>query len=503
MTRRLLLGYLSLAVLVLLCFEIPLGYIYSRSEKERVISAAEDEAESVSAYTSLSIMAGRQDSELPVRVLNCAQRIGGEVLIVAADGRVLAASHPPPADEARNLTSRPEIAAALGGRDAVDVRTSTIGGVSYLSVALPVTHGDQLQGAVRLTVPTDAVHSKVHRAWLLLALAGLAILTGAAVVALVFARWTSRPIVELERFAHRLADGKAPTPAPVTSGPPEVRSLAATFNQTAARLAHLLEGQRAFAAEASHQLKTPLAALRLRLDNLEPDLADHARPQLTAATTETERLARMVEGLLAMARMEEGAVTPEPVDLDELCTERLRTWTPLFEKHHSHLVLRGVPVGHALAVPGAVEQIMDNLLSNALRSSPLGSTVTLDLRHTAPDRRHLHRDGRPTWVEVHVVDQGPGMSAEQRRRAFDRFWRAPDSPKGGTGLGLSLVQRLAHASGGEATLNAAPGGGLDAAVRLRSPVKPGSGGPGRPARMQLRRKPAPEPTTRPVARTPV
>lgn len=498
MTRRLLLGYLSLAVLVLLCFEIPLGYIYSRSEKERVISAAEDEAESVSAYASLSIMAGRQDRELPTRVEHCAERIGGEVLIVAADGRVLATSHPLPAEEGRDITSRPEIAAALGGRDAVDVRTSTIGGVSYLSIAQPVSHGNQLQGAVRLTVPTDTVHSKVHRAWLLLALAGLAILTGAAAVSLVFARWTSRPIVELERFAHRLADGKAPTPAPATSGPPEVRSLAATFNQTAARLAHLLEAQRAFAAEASHQLKTPLAALRLRLDNVESDVPEHARPQLIAATTETDRLARMVEGLLAMARMEEGAVTPERIDLDELCRERLRTWSPLFQKHHSHLVLRGLPVGHALAVPGAVEQILDNLLSNALRSSPLGSTVTLDVRHPAPDRRHLHRDGRPTWVEVHVIDQGPGMTAEQRRRAFDRFWRAPDSPKGGTGLGLSLVQRLAHASGGEATLNAAPGGGLDAAVRLRSPARSG-GGPGRPARMHLRRKPVPEPT----AHTPV
>jgi len=498
-TRRLLLGYLSLAILVLLCFEIPLGYVYSRSEKERVISAAEDAAESVSAFASLSIMAGREERELPARVLHCAERIGGEVLIVGAGGGVLAASHPLPADQARDITSRPEIAAALGGHDAVDVRTSTIGGVSYLSVALPVTHGNQLQGAVRLIVPTDAVHSKVHRAWLLLALAGLAILTGAAVVALIFARWTSAPIVELERFAHRLADGKAPTPAPVTSGPPEVRSLAATFNQTAARLAHLLEAQRAFAAEASHQLKTPLAALRLRLDNLEPDLPEHARPQLIAATTETERLARMVGGLLAMARMEEGAVTPELVDLDELCTERLRTWTPLFEKHHARLVLRGAPVGRALAVPGAVEQILDNLLSNALRSSPLGGTVTLALRHPAPDRRHLHRDGRPTWIEVHVIDQGPGMTAEQRRRAFDRFWRAPDSPKGGTGLGLSLVQRLAHASGGEATLNAAPGGGLDATVRLRSPVK--SGGPGRPARMHLRRKPVPEPE--PTARAPV
>ncbi|MGA6152077.1 ATP-binding protein [Stenotrophomonas sp. NPDC087984] len=488
MTRRLLLGYLSLAVLILLSLGIPLGYVYSRAEREQIISSAEDEAESVSAFASLSITAGRERRELPHRARHCAERIRGRVVIVGGDGKLLATSHALSATESRNLASRPEIATALRGRDAIDVRTSTIGGVRYLSVAAPVVHGDVLQGAVRLTVPTDAVESRVHRIWLLLAVGGLAVLTAIAAVGLVFARWTSRPILELERFAHRLADGQFTTPAPVTSGPQEVRSLAATFNQTAARLEHLLASQRAFAAEASHQLKTPLAALRLRLDNLEAEMTGHARDSLNAAMTETDRLARMVEGLLAMARMEESAVTPEPVDLDQVCAERLHTWTPLFERHGAHLALLGDPVGHALAVPGAMEQILDNLLSNALRATPLGSTVTIVLRCTAPDRRHL--PARLAWIQLHVIDEGPGMTADQRRRAFDRFWRAPDAPKGGTGLGLSLVQRLAHASGGEATLARAPGGGLDAAIRLRPAPRAGQGRPaqGRPSRIGLPRR---------------
>ncbi|WP_432585626.1 HAMP domain-containing sensor histidine kinase [Streptomyces sp. HD1123-B1] len=488
MTRRLLLGYLTLAALVLLSLEIPLGYVYSRAERERIITAAEDEAESVAAFASLSLAAGRED-RLPPRVMHCAERIGGTVLIVDVHGRLLATSQPLSVGQRRSAAARPELRAALNGHDAFDVRTSTIGGVRHLSMAAPIGHGERPQGAVWLTLPTDAVEGRVHRIWLILALAGLAILVAVAVVALVFARWTSRPIRELERAAHRLADGGLATPAPASSGPPEVRSLAATFNQTAARLEHLLASQRAFAAEASHQLKTPLAALRLRLDNLEPEVSGHAHDCLTAAMTETDRLARMVEGLLAMARLEEGAVVPEPVDVDQMCADRLRTWAPLFEREDARLVLTVGPVGHALAAPGAVEQILDNLLSNALRAVPAGGTVTLGPRLSVSDRRPLHLPGhqtRPSWVELHVIDEGPGMTAEQRRRAFDRFWRAPDAPKGGTGLGLSLVQRLAHVSGGEATLAAAPGGGLDAFVRLRPVSRAGAA---RPVRIALGRRP--------------
>jgi signal transduction histidine kinase len=528
MTRRLLLSYLSLAALVLLGLEIPLGFVYSRAERERIVNSANDEAESVAAYAALSLAAGRQD-ELAERARHCAERIGGKVVIVDADGKLLASSHSLSEDEEQTLPSQPEISAALRGRATTDVRTTTTGGVHYLSVAAPVGHATTgtgtgagtgpgadrspntgsvitvgsattttptaatvtvmktatatdtgtgsgsaapAQGAVRVTLPTTMVHARVFAVWLLLALAGLAVLTGVAAVAFAFARWTGRPIRQLEEATHRLAEGGAATSVVVTSGPPEVRSLAAAFNTTAARLEHLLASQRAFAGEASHQLKTPLAALRLRLENLEPDIAQRARPSLDAAVTETDRLARMVEGLLAMARLEEAAAIPAQVDLGAVCAERHRTWGPLFERDGVSLVLFAGTVGPVTAVPGAVEQILDNLLSNALRASPAHSTVTMELRLHVPARRAL-RDARPHWVDLHVTDEGPGMTPEQRARAFDRFWRAPGAPKGGTGLGLSLVQRLAHASGGEVSLREAATGGLDAVVRLPSAQPPG------------------------------
>lgn len=543
MTRRLLLSYLSLAALVLLGLEIPLGFVYSRAERERIVNSANDEAESVAAYAALSLTAHRRD-ELVERARNCAERIGGKVVIVDADGNLLATSYSMSDAEEQTLSSLPEISAALRGQATTDVRTTTTGGVHYLSVAAPVGPmtagsgadtgagadtgsgsgtvtttattgsgtradsgsrsfsdsgsgsgaGESAQGAVRVTLPTTMVHARVFAVWLLLALAGLAVLTGVAAVAFAFARWTGRPIRQLEEATHRLAEGGAATSVVVTSGPPEVRSLAAAFNTTAARLEHLLASQRAFAGEASHQLKTPLAALRLRLENLEPDIARHARPSLDAAVTETDRLARMVEGLLAMARLEEAAAVPAQVDLGAICAERHRTWGPMFEREGVSLVLFAGSVGPVMALPGAVEQILDNLLSNALRASPAYSTVTMELRLLVPARRAL-RDARPSWVDLHVTDEGPGMTPDQRARAFDRFWRAPGAPKGGTGLGLSLVQRLAHASGGGVSLHEAATGGLDAVVRLPSaepPAQPhGHGFGGRPGQRRREAPPLP------------
>ena len=475
MTRRLLLSYMTLVVLVLLGLAVPLGIVYSRAEKERIIMAAREEADALAAFAALSIGEDRADP-LRRRVMECARQIGGDVFVFGRDGRLLAASRPLPPAQAREMAATPQLRTALGGRSAIDVRTGEVGDVEVLSIAAPAVTPTEttVYGAVHLTVPTDTVHERVHRVWWTLALVTLGVLAAVVAVALAFAQWASRPILELEQTTSRLADGNLSARATLatTTGPPEVRRLAATFNQTAARLEQLVESQRAFAGEASHQLKTPLAALRLRLDNLEPDVTAHAKGTLAAAMTETERLARMVEGLLAMARLEENSSVCEPVDLDRVITERVHAWAPVFEEQGVRLVLLDGSAGHVLAVPGSVEQILDNLLSNALQVSPPGTTVRVERRRSRIPRR-MQRDTRAPGVEFHVIDEGPGLTAEQRKRAFDRFWRAPGAPKGGTGLGLALVQRLVIASGGEVALEEAVGGGLDAVVRLQPASAPG------------------------------
>ncbi|MFI5689602.1 sensor histidine kinase [Streptomyces sp. NPDC051636] len=455
MTRRLLLSYLGLALLVLAGLEIPLGWIYARGETARFSQSVERDASMLAEVTEENIEEGKT-AELPAVIGEYAAESGGRVIVVDRKGIVLADSGAgsaagPATRPGTDLSREPDIAAALRNQTTVTTRTCTEGG-EVLSATLPGSSGTTVRGALRLTYPMTTVTDRVHRVWLALALAGACVLAAVALVAFTLARWITRPLRTLERATTQLAAGHLANPPDATTGPPELRSLATSFTRTATRLQHLLKAQHAFAAEASHQLKTPLTALRLRLENFEPYLDPRAHASLDETIEEVERLGRMVQGLLALARLENTATTPEPVDLDAVVAERVAMWEPLAAEQYVALAVTGVPAGQVWAIPGALEQIIDNLLANALRVSPPGSTLTL---------------ARAPGTELHVIDQGPGMSPADRERAFDRFWRASDSHHDGTGLGLPIVRHLTHASGGEITLHAAPGGGLTARVRLR------------------------------------
>jgi signal transduction histidine kinase len=276
-----------------------------------------------------------------------------------------------------------------------------------------------------------------------------------ALVGFALARSTTRPIRALEQATTAVARGRLEARAPTDRGPPELRRLAAAFNDMAARLGRLLDSQRAFVADASHQLRTPLTALRLRLENLEATMPPAAAGDLRAAAAETGRLARLVDGLLALAHAEAAPNRREVVDLAAVVADRQTAWAPLAAEHDVELTVQPGPTAPVWAVPGAVEQVLDNLLENALRFAPVGSSVELAVRQA---------EG---WVELHVTDQGPGMPAQQRERAFDRFWRGPVPDSEGTGLGLAIVRQLLEASGGTAELHPNRDGGLDAVARLR------------------------------------
>ncbi|MHC3469491.1 sensor histidine kinase [Streptomyces sp. 7R007] len=455
MTRRLLLSYLLLALLVLAGLEIPLGYLYARGETSRISQSVERDASMLAEVTEENIEKGQFDA-LPDVVGDYARRTGGHVVVTDARGTVLADSDPA-GRTGVNLAAQPDIARALNNRPTVTATTDGAGR-DVLSATVPGSSGTTIRGTLRLTYPLDRVGARVHRVWGALALAGAGILALVALVAFSLARWITRPLRTLEAATAQLADGHLTQPPDATTGPPELRRLATSFTRTATRLQHLLQAQQAFASEASHQLKTPLTGLRLRLENFEPYLDPRAHGSLDEAVGEVERLGRMVQGLLALARLENTATTPEPVDLDAVLADRAAMWEPLAAEQYVALDITGPPVGRVWAIPGALEQIVDNLLANALRVSPPGTTITL---HRVPG------------TELHIVDQGPGMSDADRERAFDRFWRSSDAHHDGTGLGLPIVRHLTDASGGSVTLHPAPGTGLDARVRLRpAPARP-------------------------------
>ncbi|MFI7598839.1 sensor histidine kinase [Actinoplanes sp. NPDC049681] len=445
MTRRLLASYVSLVLLVLLALEIPLGLVYSRGATDRFLAAMERDAV-VLAERSEEAIEERDSTAVGPLLAGYHRETGGHAVVVDADGELVASTlAPQPGGSA-------DIAAALRNQR----RSGYSADGAWLSVTVPASSGETIRGALQLTYPASSVGTQTLRMWLVLAGAGLAVLAVAAAVGAALARWMTRPVRELERATARLAGGTLTNPPALDQGPPELRRLAATFTTTAERLQQLIAAQRSFAADASHQLKTPLTALRLRLENLEPDLDPGAHDSLAEAVAETDRLARMVQGLLALARLDNDATQPVPVDADAVIDDRAASWAPFAAEQHVTIDVRGTPVGQVQAIPGALEQVLDNLLANALRVSPPGSTLTI--------ARHLDGSG---GVTIHIIDQGPGMSPADRRRAFDRFWRAPGSADDGSGLGLAIVDRLVRAGGGQISLGQAPGTGVDAIIRLR------------------------------------
>jgi len=169
----------------------------------------------------------------------------------------------------------------------------------------------------------------------------------------------------------------------------------------------------------------------------------------------------MIEGLLLLARADSESLRPSETDLGPVIRDRVDYWSPLADEQGITLIAEPPPVDLTiLTVPTGIEQIIDNLIDNALEASPSGSDILIRV------------DVHPDTIDLHIIDQGPGLSAEQRTQAFDRFWRSPDASHAGTGLGLAIVQQLAEASGGRARLDDNPGGGIDAVITL--PLAPDS-----------------------------
>ena len=305
-------------------------------------------------------------------------------------------------------------------------------------------------GAVLVARPDESIDDKVHRAWIALAIAGVVMIGLATVVSLRLSRWLVDPLQRLKKTAARLGSGDLTARADTNRGPPEVITLSATLNQMATQVDELLQSQRRFVADASHQLRTPLTALRLRLETMDPGVDPAVRD---AALAELARLSRIVDGLLVLARTKGTDFRRVPVDVDSAVAQRIDAWEALAEENEIELRGDSRTAGRAWVVDGHLEQILDNFIDNALGASEAGGSVLVGARRV---------DGR---VEVHVIDEGCGLTPDERAHAFDPFWRGSHQTPG-TGLGLAIVDQLARANGGRVALDPSDTGGVDASVSL-------------------------------------
>jgi signal transduction histidine kinase len=443
--KRLALSLVAVAAVILLVFSVPLASFVGEVERERLVTALERDAFILAGHAKETLNT-TEGAVLPSLQPYLDEYTSGDdprVIIANSAGRVVAAN-----DDTivlgTDFSNRPEVAQALTGVPAVGERESRTLGETLVFVAVPVLLGDNVLGVVRISHPQSHIDSEVRRQLTGIAVAGLITLLAAAIIGIPLALGIARPIERLTRRTERLAEGDFSVRADDASGPPEVRELSRSFNTMAGRLGLLIDGQRQFASAVSHQLRTPLTALRLRLEQAQdaiPDGNPIASEALEASRAEADRLQDMIEQLLALARIEGRAAAMVEVDAVAVVRSRADVWAPLASERSIEVVVNAPVQAMCTAMEGALEQIVDNFIDNALGVAPDGSEIEVK----------VSRSG--TWINVDVVDQGPGLSDEQLTRAFERFWRGAHTENSpGTGLGLAIVKQLAIASGGDAHL---------------------------------------------------
>jgi signal transduction histidine kinase len=459
MKKRLLVAMVGLVGVVLVAHDVPLALHLSQIERDRLTTAIERDAFTIGGKITptLTLEDPERRSAINAVLDEYLQTKGGTIVVVDSNGYLLSStdlSVTPGTD----YVGRPEIATALLGDPSSGTRLSNTLGGDLVYVAVPVLSGAEVLGAVRITFPKSVLDQSVRDQLQGLLLAASVSIAMAIVVALVFARTVSKPLDKLRVTTDILASGDL-TATALEEGPGETRQLARSFNAMARRLGGLMDRQRSFAGDASHQLRTPLTALRLRLEQageLITSAPEQAQIHIDEALNETDRLTQLTEQLLRLARAEGAVLEKEIIDVSEIVRDRAQEWQYLADEHEVEIIVQGPDSLMINTNQLAVREIIDNYMDNALEVAPPKSQINLTVLALVDS------------VEIVVSDSGRGMSLQQRERAFDRFWRADadSNRRTGSGLGLAIVAQLAQASGLRVELRESPTGGVDAVVGI-------------------------------------
>ncbi|MFJ7297879.1 sensor histidine kinase [Streptomyces collinus] len=304
-----------------------------------------------------------------------------------------------------------------------------------LVVASPVIRDGDVVAVVVTDSPTGQMRSRTLHGWLVIGAGEFAAMLLAVGAALRLTGWVLKPVRVLDATTHDIATGRLKSRVAAAGGPPELQRLARSFNEMADNVEDVLEQQRAFVADASHQLRNPLAALLLRIELLSFELPE-GNKEIASVQAEGKRLAQVLDDLLDLALAEHTEADLKITDIGELAAERLAAWAPTAEAKGVRLV-GDCPPTTAWADPVALSSALDAVIDNAVKFTPEGETVEVSVAS--------HGD----TSTVVVTDQGPGLTDEELARVGDRFWRSGRHQNiKGSGLGLSISRALLAAGGG-------------------------------------------------------
>ncbi|MET9461853.1 ATP-binding protein [Streptomyces canus] len=282
---------------------------------------------------------------------------------------------------------------------------------------------------VTVQEPRSSVTREVGRTLLIIGLVALLAVIAAVLLAIRQANKLASPLTDLAETAERLGSGD-PRPRHKRYGVPELDRVADVLDSSAERIARMLTAERRLAADASHQLRTPLTALSMRLEEITlTDDPDTVKEEANVALTQVERLTDVVERLLTNSR-DPRAGNAVTFDLDEVIQQQLAEWRPAYRSAGRAIVSSGKRHLTAVGTPGAVAQVLAALIENSLMHG--GGTVALRTRVT----------GNQAVIEV--TDEGPGVPADLGARIFERTISGRNS----TGIGLAVARDLAEADGG-------------------------------------------------------
>ncbi|MDM0006707.1 ATP-binding protein [Variovorax sp. J22G73] len=393
-------------------------------------------------------------------------RLDRLVQIVDAEGRVLARSAN--LGEAQ-LPIPPVLRERLAAGETVFETLNGFGEEPTRMVSVPVRGRDNEKGqapllAVQVAGSLDDVNRTVAMASVLFVILGGALLLALGAAGALITRRAFGAIDDVVQQAHRIGDANLGERLPHPGTNDEIGRLVDTLNAMLARIEHGMEAQRRFTSDASHELRSPLSRLRTELELAlrRPREPTAYVETLHSSLEEVESLTLLVEELLVLARLDAGQERDavETVSLNVLAEEAVRRLEPMARERRLELLLEPAAPVAARVARGAASLALANLLDNALKFSPAGTTVRVSLR----------ADAQANEAVVSVADRGPGIRGDELPHLFERFYRGAtarsDEKTPGLGLGLALSQAVVHAHGGRIEAANESGGGARFDMRL-------------------------------------